>query len=203
MLLQTPSRGTSELENTLPRQGGFVGFDPLVPYKHRENEPISEYNMLMGSFSCNLCEFLTDDRNRYAGHRSGHVRKGELSKRLPPSDIHECKVCHLMFETGSALGGHMIGHRKSFTDLVSSTSFKRLLIVRNGWRCSCCQGVAWLDQPIPLDLDHINGDPDDFNEQNLRLLCPNCHRLTPTWGSKNKGKYPNSVRSQVMKQQRS
>lgn len=40
---------------------------------------------------------------------------------------------------------------------------------------------------IPLQVDHIDGDSSNNLEENLRLLCPNCHSLTPTYGSLNKG----------------
>lgn len=40
---------------------------------------------------------------------------------------------------------------------------------------------------IPLHVDHINGNPDDHKPKNLRLLCPNCHSLTPTYGGLNFG----------------
>jgi len=38
--------------------------------------------------------------------------------------------------------------------------------------------------PIPLELDHIDGCRSNNQLQNLRLLCPNCHALTPTYRSK-------------------
>ncbi len=41
---------------------------------------------------------------------------------------------------------------------------------------------------IPLQVDHIDGNFRNNVEQNLRLLCPNCHSLTPTFGSLNKGR---------------
>lgn len=51
--------------------------------------------------------------------------------------------------------------------------------------CSCCNLSTWLNEPIPLELDHINGVNSDNRIQNLRLLCPNCHAKTPTYRGKN------------------
>lgn len=57
--------------------------------------------------------------------------------------------------------------------------------------CHMCKRKEWEYDgtlvPIPLELDHINGDPSNDFPSNLRLLCPNCHALTPTAKGKNKG----------------
>lgn len=55
--------------------------------------------------------------------------------------------------------------------------------------CSICSLTNWLDKPISLHLDHINGINSDNRIENLRLLCPNCHSQTPTYAGKNKKKY--------------
>ena len=52
-------------------------------------------------------------------------------------------------------------------------------------RCAMCDLAEWLGQPIPLELDHINGEHDDNRLENIRLLCPNCHAMTPTYRGRN------------------
>ncbi len=37
-----------------------------------------------------------------------------------------------------------------------------------------------------LEVDHVDGNPDNHLPTNLRLLCPNCHSQTPTFRKKNK-----------------
>lgn len=57
---------------------------------------------------------------------------------------------------------------------------------RLGWKYSCneCSLTEWRQKPITLHLDHINGINNDNRLENLRLLCPNCHQQTDTWGNK-------------------
>lgn len=52
------------------------------------------------------------------------------------------------------------------------------------YSCAFCGINEWRNAPLSLHLDHINGDPTDHRLDNLRLLCPNCHSQTPTFGSK-------------------
>jgi uncharacterized protein YerC len=69
-------------------------------------------------------------------------------------------------------------------------ALKRRLI-REGRKeeCEICKISEWLGKPIVLHLDHINGDGRENGSHNLRLLCPNCHSQTETYGGKNAGTY--------------
>ena len=40
---------------------------------------------------------------------------------------------------------------------------------------------------VPLVADHIDGNWRNNVENNLRLLCPNCDSLTPTYAGSNRG----------------
>jgi 5-methylcytosine-specific restriction endonuclease McrA len=55
-------------------------------------------------------------------------------------------------------------------------------------RCEGCGITDWLDAPISFELHHVNRDGHDNRLANLRLLCPNCHSQTDTWGGRNKGR---------------
>ena len=56
---------------------------------------------------------------------------------------------------------------------------------KNKKKCQNCGISEWQGVEIPLELDHINGDSTNNSVDNLRLLCPNCHSITPTWRGRN------------------
>ena len=40
---------------------------------------------------------------------------------------------------------------------------------------------------VPLVADHIDGNWRNNTEENLRLVCPNCDSLSPTYAALNRG----------------
>ena len=56
--------------------------------------------------------------------------------------------------------------------------------------CALCgwNAIRIVTGKIPLEIDHIDGNPDNNSENSLRVICPNCHSLTATFRNLNKGK---------------
>lgn len=52
------------------------------------------------------------------------------------------------------------------------------------WKCQKCGLTEWLNEKIPLQVHHINGDHYDNRLENLELLCPNCHAKTDNFCTK-------------------
>ena len=80
------------------------------------------------------------------------------------------------------------GKRKVITKNISR-HIKRFLLEENGEKCSLC---GWhrkhpVTKRVPLEVDHLDGNADNNYVKNVRLLCPNCHALTPSFRNLNKG----------------
>lgn len=69
----------------------------------------------------------------------------------------------------------------------SRPTLRRFVSERDGWLCRVCTNSTWMDQTIPLELDHIDGNASNNFPINLRLICPNCHAQTTTYKARNKG----------------
>lgn len=71
---------------------------------------------------------------------------------------------------------------------IQTYKLKRRLIYEGLFEPKCyrCGLTSWLGHPIPLELEHKNGNSQDHSLSNLTLLCPNCHALTATYRGKNK-----------------
>jgi 5-methylcytosine-specific restriction endonuclease McrA len=56
--------------------------------------------------------------------------------------------------------------------------------------CISCKNTGeWNNKNLVLQIDHIDGNRKNCLIGNLRILCPNCHSQTETFGNKNSVRY--------------
>lgn len=99
-------------------------------------------------------------------------------------------VCQMNFQYKSFvedwLAGIVVGWRGKTRQL--SNHVRRYLHETRGTACECC---GWdvkhpVDGRVLTEVDHIDGNAENCSPDNLKVLCPNCHAMTPTFRSRNK-----------------
>lgn len=128
-------------------------------------------------------------------------------KQPPPKKIRPpCPICNTSLKTNArkycSQRCHLDDRYRQFIELWLSgeasggdwwgvkPAVRRWIIENGGEACSVCHWNTknQTSGRIPLQIDHIDGNPNNHSRDNLRLLCPNCHSLTPTWGGLNRGR---------------
>ena len=94
---------------------------------------------------------------------------GRRGMKRDPSEFFKVRI-----PTESILTGE---HGKAYT---SSKLRKRL--IDEGDKENKCEGCGlseWMGKILTLELHHIDGNHINNKLENLSILCPNCHSLTP------------------------
>lgn len=159
---------------------------------------------------CKQCKqnFTVDCRNKekkFCSHRCAAIKNNTLRVRDPGKlywDDIKCQQCGgaakkkwqgQVFCGTACKEAHLVdlwlGGKISGTVKRSYSSFvKRWLLNRSKNSCEQCgYNKTRPDGTTILQVDHIDGRWDNNTPNNLRLLCPNCHAMTPNWGGANKG----------------
>lgn len=70
--------------------------------------------------------------------------------------------------------------KKPISSLIGWNSIRRRIFEDRGRVCELCgwNKVNPQTNIVPVQLHHKDGDRTNNNEDNLQILCPNCHSLT-------------------------
>lgn len=75
---------------------------------------------------------------------------------------------------------------EAFQGEASRPLVRKYLERKYGHKCSICGTTEWMGKPVPLVVDHIDGNALNRKVENFRLVCANCDAQLPTYKSKNK-----------------
>jgi len=176
------NRTTDSIRNKLTRKG----YKFTLLNKSRENRNClncyKEFETTIGNekvFCCHSCAAVFNNKNRIVIKYCVCCKKARNNNNKYFCS-HECEKKHkknIIFE--KIENGNLSFGEKQYKDY---------LIHKYGNKCMDCDWnkVNQKTGLVPIQLEHIDGDSDNNKIENLKLLCPNCHSLTPTFGSLNK-----------------
>lgn len=133
-------------------------------------------------------------RIKYSGHNIGYKKtclvdgcEKEIRTKNKKHAKYCSRECHKKHEYDTFVDDWKNGIVDGSTKVGASKTIRRYLHEKLDSKCSCCGISEWMGNPITLEVEHIDGDSKNNTEENLTLLCPNCHSQTPTYKAKNVG----------------
>lgn len=99
-----------------------------------------------------------------------------------------CK-CHAEYKRNKLIESWKRGDYKGSPEYISDT-IKNYLLEKNNYKCELCgfEGYNVLTKNTILQIHHKDGDSSNNSEDNLQVLCPNCHAMTDTYANCGKRK---------------
>ena len=138
-------------------------------------------------FCSRSCAVKVTNRSRKRGELL--CQCGRRLKQKSPASI--CQSCQEADRLQKWLRGEIAADSTSPNKPLAFWARRYLLDAANHKCTQCGWGQPHPDDgKVPLNIDHIDGNRYNNLFVNLRVLCPNCHSLTPTYCGRNRGNSP-------------
>jgi hypothetical protein len=144
---------------------------------------------------CGTCEKpipYAKRRTTYCDHSCAARTNNQVGKRtIRYKGPRLCIMCGKQRNTGRKYCSECYkqkqnSRRGTWETVKTNRVARRLLIWEFGHRCFGCGLSQWLGKEMPLEIHHEDGNSENYKKGNIKLLCPNCHALTPTYRNRNK-----------------
>lgn len=140
---------------------------------------------------CLECNIEISKTNKFCSQ--SHAATYNNKKRK----TNKCLYCDKFIQKGRKFCNHEHQHKYQYISdikprieqgLIDNRRILKKYLKRvRGDCCSECGIDEWKNHVLSTELDHIDGDASNNFPINLRLLCPNCHSITPSWKGRNRG----------------
>lgn len=173
--LKTKTSKKSYSEN--PKYCKYCGKE--IPYEKRENDFCNS--------SC-AASFNNKGICRHEQNKPDHLYCLNCGKEINKGSRFCNNTCYAEYERKQYIERWKQGKE---TGIIGedgiATAVRKYMFEKNNNSCEIC---GWHEiNPytglIPLQIHHVDGNCKNNSEDNLQLLCPNCHALTENFGSRN------------------
>ena len=185
-------------KNRFVKMGKLGGKASAIAAKKRKQVRIDAWNKNpRRCLCCNIPLRYEQRTNTYCSHSCVAIKNN--SKRSKTKLF--CKNCNKKLEYNQKLYCSLkCFNDKRWTKTVTKIEedqfisdnrrniARKYLVYKYGHECQICNNTTWNKKPIPLILDHIDGNSDNGSLTNLRIICPNCDAQLSTYKGANKGK---------------
>lgn len=151
---------------------------------------------------CNTEYIPRDYRQKFCSRSCAATHNnlnGLIGKKQKGVDYGSCPGCETLFTRKQKYCSHECHSNHKLQRWLAGEKFdskwgtlpdfaRDYLLEQVDYRCPECgwDEINPVTKVSPLEIDHIDGDSSNNDKNNLRVMCPNCHSLTPTFRTLNR-----------------
>lgn len=169
-----------ECGKTIPKNFKDIKFCSRSCAATFNNKGVSRNTLGKGGFT----EGVPTGRGNNGGGRVkilNHCRR--CSREISITNVYCSRKCSAMYRKESNVASWLADDTIHNGKSVLPKHVRDYLLAEAGYRCtvsSCGWGeVNQFTGRVPLEVDHVDGDAHNNSKDNLRVVCPQCHALSP------------------------